>query len=360
MRRGGLLLLLWALALPARADVVTPRGRLRFVPGPGALGLAQELAATGDRDRDEVAKDVGRDWDGVTEVRVTLDGPSFRAALPRGEKVPRWAQGVAFPGRNLVVLRAFPGDPEARATLRHELSHIALGRLTHGAVPRWFLEGLAMLRERMPWTDQGPSLIVAALTGRLLPFAELRASFPAGASDAGLAYAESADFVAFLVGRSGEPAVRAVLRDVVAGRSFDAAVQARLGAKVPALEQQWRRSLARWELVVHLLTESDLLWVLLAGVVVWAAWRLRRRKRRQLAGLDAEDRLAELRAFAATPAVWADEPPAADESEDEPDDGPQDALDARLDALLRDPAEDDDEAGEDGERSLGPKKPTLH
>ena len=59
-----------------------------------------------------------------------------RGLLPSGAQVPAWARGVAYPELNLVVVQLPPGDPEIRATLRHELSHVAVGRLTGAAVPR--------------------------------------------------------------------------------------------------------------------------------------------------------------------------------------------------------------------------------
>ncbi len=367
MKRVGCLLVAALLSLPARGDILSPSGRLRFVPGPGAVGLAQGLAKTADRDRAQVIRDVGRDFPGPTEVRVTLDQTSFRAALPKGASVPAWAVGVAFPDRDLVVLRATPGDPEARATLRHELSHVAVGRLTHGRVPRWFLEGLAMLREDTPWSDRGPNLAIAALLGKLYRFRDLSTGFPADENGAQLAYAESADFVSFLRARAGARALELLLRDVVAGQAFDAAVRTRLGQGLPALERQWRRSLARWELFAQLLTRSDLLFALLALLLIAVAVRLRTRKKRWIERQEAEERLERMRAFQAAPAVWADEPPpsadlraaAADDAEVETDsESPAGGLAAGL--FERDSASfADDESSED-EPGLAPKKPTLH
>jgi hypothetical protein len=372
MRRLPALALVLALSAAAAAEPVSsPTGRLRFVPGPGAQGLAQSLARTGDDDRDAAAREVGRDWDGVTEVRVALDAPSFRAALPRGASVPEWAAGVAFPEQNLVVLRAFPGSPEGRATLRHELSHVAVGRLAAGHVPRWFLEGLATLQAGDAWSRQGPSLVRAALGGRLFRLQELSEGFPAGAGDAELAYAMSADFLSWLVERSGGEAVRGLLADVVGGTPFEAAAAARFGAGTAELEQEWSRSLARWELFARVATQTEIWWVLLAALLALGALRVRARRHALLEEMAREEESRELAAFAEAPGYWADGP-----SEQGPAGGgaPEEAAPADVEEPGPEAAPEaseagSPEAGEDdedelpyfvGRNSPTTKKPTIH
>jgi hypothetical protein len=346
MRRLAGLVLAWALSTVAAAEpVATPSRRLRFVPGPGAQGLAEALAKTGDEDREAVIREVGHDWDGVTEVRVVLDAPSFRAALPRNASVPEWAQGVAFPDRNLVVLRAFPGSPESHAVLRHELSHVAVGRLAAGHVPRWFLEGLATLQAGDAWSRKGPSLVRAALGGRLYRLDDLAEGFPAGAGDAELAYAQSADFVSWLVERSGEEALRGLLHDVVGGTRFEAAVTARFGLGIVELEHEWSRSLARWELVARVATQTEIWWVLLAALLALGALRVRAKRQSLLDEMAREEEARDLAAFAEVPAYWADGPTTSD------------ALDGAP-ALDPDSAEAGDVAGAQAEGSGDAVEPT--
>src|SRR5690606_3445446 len=108
---------------------------------PPAERVARSLLDGIEADRDAIARDLGRDYDGITEVRIAHDPQSFTALLPDGVTLPHWAQGVAFPSHNLVVIRA--GEQSVlsttRGTLRHELSHVAIGRLAGPGVPRWFL-----------------------------------------------------------------------------------------------------------------------------------------------------------------------------------------------------------------------------
>ena len=74
------------------------------------------------------AREVGRDYDGVTEVRVAIDPVAFVALQPPTGLAPPWASGVAYPAQNLVVIRVTAQEHNPRALLRHELSHVAVGR----------------------------------------------------------------------------------------------------------------------------------------------------------------------------------------------------------------------------------------
>lgn len=290
--------------------------RLRFVAGPGAEALARDLAATGEADRDLVAQDVGRDWDGITEVRVAADELAFRVLLPENERVPAWAIGVAFPADNLVVLQARPGDRRARETLRHELSHIALGRLAPGRVPRWFLEGLAAVREGALWSRDGLSLVWAARTGHLQPLSALSTSFPAGRLDAELAYAQSADVVQFLFDEAGEGRIQELVRAVVAGSTFEDAVRNTLGEDMRVLEDRWRRHLGRWEAVTRWLASPQLLWSAITLLFLAAWWSMRRRSKLRLRLLEIEEQTEAARALAERQTIEEPEivaPPAEDD-----------------------------------------------
>lgn len=275
-------LLCLALVVSGRVEALetiqTPRSIV--VAGPTAGAIASSLAQTIEADRDRVALDLGRDWDGITEVRVAGDELEFRALLPEGRAVPRWATGVAFPSENLVVVQA--GGQNVREILRHELSHIGVGRLARSPVPRWFLEGLASVREDAPWTREGVSLLWAARTGQLHPFSTLEASFPLGRLDAELAYAQSADFVQYLTETAGPAAPRDIVRAVIEGRPFDEAVLRTTGASVATHELNWRRSLVRWDTLWRLISNPAALWGALALFVVFAFFSLRRSRQLQL------------------------------------------------------------------------------
>lgn len=295
-----ILLIGWVLllALPVDALETVQTTRMKLVAGPSAMVLVKELALTVEADRDRVALDLGRDWDGVTEVRVGADNLEFRALLPPDKNVPRWAIGVAFPSENLIVLQASAQQP-ARETLRHELSHVGIGRLARSPVPRWFLEGLASVREEAPWSREGVSLVWAARTGQLYPFSALDASFPVGRLDAELAYAQSADFVQYITESSTSDAVAGIVRAVVGGHTFDSAVSDATGHTLPQLEARWRDSLLRWDLVARVLGNPGLLWGLMSLFVVFAYFDLRRRRSLKLRLFELEEIAETAEAFAA-------------------------------------------------------------
>lgn len=333
-----ILLVGWAVlvAFPAAALETVHTARMKLVAGPSAAGIVRELAQIVEAERDLVALDLGRDWDGITEVRVGSDNLEFRALLPPDRNVPRWAIGVAFPAENLIVLQASTRQP-VRETLRHELSHIGIGRMARSPVPRWFLEGLASVREKAPWSREGVSLVWAVRTGQLLPFSALDDSFPAGRLDAELAYAQSADFVQYIAEASSPDAVSNIVRSVVGGKAFDAAVADATGKSVLTLESRWRDSLMRWDLLARVLGSPGLLWGLMSLFVVFAYFDLRRRRRLKLRLLELEERAEIAEAFAGADALTA--PPA--------DDFGFSTWDEELDEL---PPQESNQA----------KKPTLH
>ncbi|MCA2980796.1 MAG: hypothetical protein INH37_21215, partial [Myxococcaceae bacterium] len=119
--------------------------RFRVVASARAEAPARALAPTLEALRDEVSASLGRDWPGRTEVRVGLGREEYEALAVPGSRPPGWAVALAWPALNVVLVDARTiASPEGLTTLRHELVHVALGRL--GADwPRWFQEGVAQM-----------------------------------------------------------------------------------------------------------------------------------------------------------------------------------------------------------------------
>lgn len=329
-----------ALEIPPSLELVaeTPRFRLRALPG--ARALAEGLSRTAETDRTAMEAEFGRDWDGVTEVWVVPDSKGYEAVLPEGVRAPEWARGLAFPRWNLVLLR----PPADRSTFRHELSHIAVGRLSAQPVPRWFLEGLATIHAGDVWNRKGPSLVRAALSDGLFSFESLTDRFPSRPSDVDLAYAQSADFVQFLADRHGEEALREVLQQLIDGEPFEVAIIRVMGATPRVLENEWRRSMARWELAVRSLTSPGMWWGLLSVLFVLAWFRLRRRRTLQLRLMELQERAEALAAQEAMLLERARELETAGRE-----------LEAGFEEPFEEPAFDEPPPG-----SPAPKKPTLH
>jgi hypothetical protein len=367
MRRALALLLCAVLGLftgAARADEpqnfrLSVNGSLRFIPVGNALPAAEALARTGDEDRAWVARDIGADYEGVTDIYVTLDDVAFLASQPPDALAPSWASGVAYPRLNRIVLKLGPKEANPRAILRHELSHISIGRLTNYRAPRWLLEGIAVLHAGDAWNSEGPSLMKAALSDRLFPFDALAMGFPAAPSDAEVAYAQSADFVKYLTDRFGEEKLHEILREMVGGVGFDEAVYRVLGAPPLQLETQWRQSLNRWEMLFRLVASYEFIlgFTVLLALAAW--WRLRRRRQLHLQLMEREEQAEAMRALLREPALWADQ--LASDEESSP----------TLSVEDDDADEEEDDRLELGEDDLPdelfarrepppPKKPTIH
>jgi hypothetical protein len=271
--------------VPPTSTLETPRFRL--VHTARAEGAAKFLAGDLEHLRDDIATLVGRDWPGVTEVRLGFGREEYEAlALPNGTP-PGWAVALAYPGKNVVLVEAHSlvqGD--GQVTLRHELVHVALGELGHGW-PHWFQEGLAMelTQERRYRLGQYETLSHAVAQGRVFHFDDLREHFPLYADDVEIAYAQSAAFVEFLRDRHGQAAFRRLIDRVQAGDPFETAFGVAFHTSLSVEERAFRDQLPGrypwWPLV---LSGESLVWGTTAVLMV-AAYA---RRRQQVAQLRAE------------------------------------------------------------------------
>ncbi len=203
----------------------TPRFHVVFTPS--AKGAAEFLARDLERIRDQVREVLGRDWPGVTEVRLGLGRTEYEALALPGQGPPSWAVALAYPERNIVLVEAhslIQGD--GQTTFRHELVHVALGQLGHGW-PRWFQEGMAqdVTFERQFRVSQFALLTQAVAADRIFHFDDLARGFPEGADDVEVAYAQSAAFVRFLRERHGPAAMAELIDHVGAGDNLEKALR---------------------------------------------------------------------------------------------------------------------------------------
>jgi hypothetical protein len=166
--------------------------------------------------------------------------------------------------------------------LRHELTHLALADAVGGHhVPRWFDEGLAVHESGELPVARFWALWDATVSKRLLPLADLDRSFPADRYEVNVAYAESADFVRFLMRDADRARYGSLVQRVRAGVPFGRALEDAYGTDVAKLEYEWREERSRRFGLAPVLTGSGLLWVAVAGLMV-AAWTKRRRRARAI------------------------------------------------------------------------------
>jgi hypothetical protein len=256
-------------------EVATPRFRVRFTER--SEGVAQTLAGRVEHVRDSFRDVLGRDWPGITEVRVGMGREEMRQLAPGAEPVPRWAEALAYPERNLILLDARTlVQPTGEVTLRHELSHVALGQLAP-SWPHWFQEGIAMYLtgDRFSIT-QYAAMFRAVTNDRLFDFQDLAESWPQQPQDVEIAYAQSVVFVAHLVDRFGSQRLGELVDHVRAGAPFEVAFARAFQTSVGVEQRVWEEELPRRYSWVPIVTGGSVFWGVAALLTV-AAWVRRSR-----------------------------------------------------------------------------------
>ena len=283
-------------ALPAEWQAYTDPYATVYA-GPGDAGNALLLSRHISRSLPRVAEEMGLPIGNRVHVYLTPDQQTFFSLQP-GE-APTWADGTAYPHRGIIFLRAPrarpPGAAPLEQVLDHELAHILLGRaFGPRPVPRWLQEGVAQLvaREYTPETVDRLGSGIAG--GNLLTVDELTSGFPADPLRARLAYAQSADLVAYIYGNYGQEALHTIIDEMAAGATFTAAMRAATGMGVEELDARWRSDLMAADMLWlrPLVSDTTLLAVAGLGFLVMGALAIRKR-RRQLAEMADEEEAVE-------------------------------------------------------------------
>jgi tetratricopeptide (TPR) repeat protein len=137
------------------------------------------------------------------------------------------------------------GDFNWGSTLWHELAHSFHMVVSHGRVPRWFTEGLAVYEERMArpgWGDDlTPDFLSAYRSKRLLPVSELNDGFvrPAYPEQLLFSYYEASLVCEMITTERGFPALVDLLRAFGDRLDAPAAFQRVLGVDMPQFARQF-------------------------------------------------------------------------------------------------------------------------
>jgi len=270
-------------------ELDTPRFRILHTAR--AKGAARKLADEVESTRSYFDKVLGRDWPGTTEIRVGFGRQEFSALALPGDRPPDWSRAYSYPKENIIVLEASSlSEADGNTILRHELLHVALGQLG-GDWPHWFHDGLAMfLTGQRHSLAQYAALFQAVQQDRIFSFQDLKDRWPEQPTDVQIAYAQSVSFVDFLVERHGLAALGELIDGVVDdGRSFETAFAKAFKASLWFEETAWRAQLPSRYSWLPLLTNSSVLWALLALACIAASLRLRSRRRRRRAAMEAAE-----------------------------------------------------------------------
>ena len=159
-------------------------------------------------------------------------------------QAPSWTGGV-YDGRIKLPVRGLhEAGPLLDRTLRHEYAHVVISQLTHGNVPVWLNEGVAIWSEqdrageRVGWARD-------TIAGRqLFRLGDLRRPFiQLPAEQVNIAYAESYLAVHAIVDEHGERSLRDLLVRLGTGESFAAAFQDTLSTPLADFENDLIRDL---------------------------------------------------------------------------------------------------------------------
>jgi hypothetical protein len=271
---------------------------------------AQALVRDADEFRARLAADLGQPVLDHALVRIARNPEQMAELSPEGSPPFVYASGMAYPSLHLILLTMLAPDtweaPDLAEVLRHELAHMALDQAVAGHhVPRWFDEGLAIHESGELFTKRLRVLWDATVSRRLLPLAELDRSFPPDGAEVSVAYAESADVVRFLMKDDDRARFGSLVQRVRSGVPFDRAIEDAYDTDLRKLEFEWREDAGHRFGLVPLLTGGGALWTLIAGLVL-AAWvKRRRRARRKLAEWAREEAEADAAMAAARERVVA-------------------------------------------------------
>lgn len=340
-----------ALAAPPPAQIPTGYtveriGPIRWTYPSSAEAEAKELAREVESSWSALAERFGVRVSPELDLRIALNPEQMQALAPPGRRLPDYASGVAFPSEGLILMsfsapRSFE-RPNMRKLLIHELTHVAMYRAIAGEgeseqstdrrVPRWLSEGVAVHEASENTIDRIRVLWEGALAGRLIPIELLDQGFSTEHRTVDLAYAQSADIVAYILDGEGDAIrFRVLIAQLRAGTGFEQAFARAYGFSVSDLERAWRERVARrfgrWP---SMLVGLSALWALGAVLLFIGYIRVRRRQRRTL------DRWAiEEEALVAAPAPAAPPPPPPVSTPPSPR-GPDDVLDAWQEQKRRD------------------------
>ncbi len=268
-------------ALPP-SYVTRDLGWLKLSYPPAAKERVASLLADADAFKAEVSETLGQDVLSHVEVRITPTVADMARLAPVGSPPPSYASGVAYPRLKLVLISMLaPRGADATnldQVFRHELAHVALEDAVLGQhVPVWFNEGLAIGLAGENSFERQDVLWHATVYGNLLPLADLDRSFPRENFEVGIAYAESADFLRFLMRRTDRARFVAMVQRIREGQTFERSLGDAYSSDLRKLEFQWRSEVERRYSVIPILAGGGIIWV---GVIVVLGWGYVRKKRR--------------------------------------------------------------------------------
>lgn len=224
-------------------------------------------------------------FDPAKRIPVLLYSDRKEFQRDTGIKRSELVLGVATSADQAIRLDASEIFEAPDRVIGHEVSHIFLNYLLGpyvGDLPLWMNEGLAQVMGGA-YPDAAEARVTdAVVSSRLIPLRDLTIGFPEGEAG-GLAYAEAQSAAAALLEEGGWAKMRALMDQLKAAKTFDAAMREVYGMSLSDWEGRWRRQalfnarFATWAQIAE--------WVvpfLMFVALVWGIVTVRRHKIRQI------------------------------------------------------------------------------
>jgi len=195
----------------------------------------------------------------------------------------------ALPDKELIVIdysRMKTNPFTIESIIKHELCHLLLHEYIGAeTLPRWLDEGVAQ------WASGGLVDIVmekrsvlneAVRQNRIIGLKYLADGFPYDEGLLTLAYAESKDFIEYMVREKGAQGMLALLNRLKEGNGIDSAIMKTFSIPFDELEKSWHSNLEKKAGWIRILINNlyEILFFLSALVLVYGFIRAWRRKRR--------------------------------------------------------------------------------
>jgi hypothetical protein len=256
--------------------------------------LAKHISTTSEKIRGRIIADIGYDFPDKTMIILAPSVEEFQKVQPDKEMIPLWASAVAYPERNLIILRS-PGAIKGgrldyEQVFIHEFTHIVIGKVLKGRdTPSWLSEGFAMYESSEWHLTKMASLTKAFLTKRLIPLEKITANFPRDPDEAELAYAESFMFVSFIINKFGRKAFQQFIRDYAADGNLRGSLKKMTGLHLFMLEKEWLDYMEVRVSWIPLITSATTLWFVITLIFIYGYYRKRRIVRKTLQTWEQEE-----------------------------------------------------------------------
>jgi hypothetical protein len=254
-------------------------------------GIVLRDFAPPDIDKWSLQQDYGRIWRTIDPVdppdtsRIVIRYYLKRMETPGKAVLPEWGGGGAI-GDSLIMV-AVDGDPFLHQSFYqvtvHELAHIAVARVAHGAaIPRWFNEGVAMMLAGEISFEEHTVLARALIGGALMNLDAVDSVNSFGRFRASLAYCESHLAALLLVNRYGIEVLGDIIDATKKKGDFWAGVDSVVSLTPQELQSQVRSEIRNRYLWISIISDSSPVWIALSVLFVIGVIFTKIRNRRRL------------------------------------------------------------------------------